>query len=179
MPPGRSPSGVRRVQQRGGKPSGCLDLLTRRLMDDLPGQVSDLRVNAASKAFPQKSRVTDGPCRPGESNSPLTVTRSCGVCTHFPFPFLHPGRVLTSAEMLTNQTEASQAVSEKTPMGRHCEVRALGANRLGAGNSRKLQLTISAITDDDIAERWMRGIVSTANKEQGYAVKPVQTEGLH
>lgn len=63
------------------------------------------------KPSPQETRVTDGPCRRGESNSPLTVTRSCGICTHFPFPFMHPGRVLTSGEMLTNQGEQSQGVS--------------------------------------------------------------------
>src|SRR5688572_13500146 len=45
MPPGRFPSGVRRVQQRGGKPCGCLDLSTRRLMMIYRGRFPDLRVN--------------------------------------------------------------------------------------------------------------------------------------
>jgi len=38
------------------------------------GRFPDLRVDIAFKAFPSgKLRVTDGPCRLGESDSPLTV----------------------------------------------------------------------------------------------------------
>jgi hypothetical protein len=52
----------------------------------------DLRVIAAFKAFPSELRVTNGPNRPGENSSPLTVTRSCGIYTHFPFYFEVPRR---------------------------------------------------------------------------------------
>ena len=104
------------------------------------------------KPSPQESRVTDGPCRLGESNSPLTVTRSCGICTHFPFPLMHPGRVLTSAQMLTNRGEASQAVSERTGLEDSAEMSLrrsrCGGNRNPAGDFR---LTLTTITDDDIA----------------------------
>ena len=67
--------------------------------------VADSRVITAFKAFPSPSRVTDGPSRPGESSSPLTVTRSCGIFTHFPFDLKHPGRVLKAEPMLTKAQE--------------------------------------------------------------------------
>ena len=67
---------------------------------------------------------------------------------------MHPGRVLTSAQMLTNRGEASQAVSEKLDMKivLRCP-RAwsrLGGNREPAGTFR---LTLTAIADDDMREK--------------------------
>ena len=67
---------------------------------------------------------------------------------------MHPGRVLTSAQMLTNWGEASQAVSEKIDikMVLRCPTRwsRFGGNREPAGDFR---LTLTAIADDDIGEK--------------------------
>jgi hypothetical protein len=84
--------------------------------------------------------------------------------------------------MLTNQREASQVVSEKTSnRGGLARPVLRRATIWGSGNSRKLQLTISAITDDDIAGM-PYGVISrpSTNKDQEYVFKPSQaeTEGL-
>ena len=82
-----------------------------KVKDIYRGRFPDLRVIVAFKAFPSHGRVTDGLNRPGESSSPLTVTRSCGLRTHFPFTLKHPGGVTENREMLPTGEEWSQVVS--------------------------------------------------------------------